>query len=125
MLKMLAVVDRGVGKCRVRCSAETVIDHQLVDHLTHAFFGGRHFGVAFLGQHNRLDAEDLGRRAGQAAAVKVGADLVQVPLLDQQARLPATPPYAAALRPPAPASDASGTALFTSAAISAGTRARL
>ena len=59
-----------------------------MNHLSDAGLGGRDVGIAFLGQHDRLHAMDLGGRAGQAAPLQVGMDVVEVPLLDQQAARP-------------------------------------
>ena len=100
-----------------------VLDNQFVDELLDALLRGRDLGVARLGQDDRLDAEDLGRRAGEAAAIEVRADAVKVPLLQEQALLLEGLDAA-----PASAANSSSAALgidsFTSAKTSADTRAR-
>src|SRR5208282_2723961 len=67
--------------------SQGMLDHQFMDELLDAFLRGRDLSVARLGQDDRLDAEDLGRRAGQSAAIEVRTDAIQIPLLQEQALL--------------------------------------
>ena len=55
-----------------------MFNNQLVDQLLDAILRGRDLRVAGLRQDDRLHAEDLGRRTGQAATLQVGADVVEV-----------------------------------------------
>ena len=65
-----------------------MVDYQFVDELPDTLRRGGDLGIARLCQNDRLDAEDLGGRTGQSAAIEVGADAVEVPLLQEQALLP-------------------------------------
>ena len=101
-----------------------MFNDQFVDELPDALLRGRDLGVAGLGQNDRLDAEDLGRRAGQAAAIEVRADAVEVPLLQEQALLLEGLDCGGCVSAANSSSAALGIDAFVSAKTSAGTRAR-
>jgi hypothetical protein len=65
LLVSFRIVSRlvSVVVCRGRASlglAERAVDHEFVDHLANAFFGGRDLRVALFRQNDRLHAVDLG-----------------------------------------------------------------